>query len=380
MEKCATVKRAADRRLTVVFFVPDLSGGGAEKMCTEFLSLIDASRFRPILIVCNKEGSNLSAIPSTVPLYSLQKKSRFSLPLLIFRYSKLISRLKPDVTISFAWYCDMINLLAPSGQAKAVCSIHCVPREIQKERFGRLKCWISRKMYPRADKILTVSKAVKEEFSQTFLSPHASNITVQNNPFPLARISALSQAYTHTWPCHTGRLVAVGRLDWVKGFDVLLNALATLPTHQDWHLVLCGTGDERKKLTQLVQQLRLQNKVTFAGYQANPYPIIASADALICSSRFEAFPSVIVEALALATPVVSFDCPSGPAEILNGQNGILVPDGDRKALADAVLRILSDATLRNTLSQAGPLSVQHLDAPASLNRLEETLIGCIQKY
>ena len=95
--------------------------------------------------------------------------------------------------------------------------------------------------------------------------------------------------------------------------------------------------------------------VQLAGFQENPYSYIAHAAAFVLSSRYEGFGNVLVEALALGTPVISTRCPVGPEEILEaGQTALLVPPEDESALAQSILRVLQDSQLSATLSSSGP--------------------------
>jgi glycosyltransferase involved in cell wall biosynthesis len=134
--------------------------------------------------------------------------------------------------------------------------------------------------------------------------------------------------------------IAVGRLVEQKGFDLLLQAYAdalneneTLP-----RLVIAGAGDEEQKLRALAATLGISKVVDFIGFTSNPYSLIKSACAFVLSSRHEGMPTVLVEAMALRTPVIAFDCPTGPNElIVNGKNGTLVPYLDLEQLKNALL-------------------------------------------
>jgi glycosyltransferase involved in cell wall biosynthesis len=102
-----------------------------------------------------------------------------------------------------------------------------------------------------------------------------------------------------------------------------------------------GEGDERPRLERLIQSLELQSHVHLLGFQRNPYAYVKQADLFVLSSDYEGFANVVVEAMAVGTPVVATDCPYGPAEVLaNGEYGTLVPPGDEEALAQAILSSL----------------------------------------
>jgi glycosyltransferase involved in cell wall biosynthesis len=133
-------------------------------------------------------------------------------------------------------------------------------------------------------------------------------------------------------------ILAVGRLDPVKGFDMLLDAMGRIED-TDCHLHIIGDGGERGALERRAVGLGIADRVTFHGFKKNPYPYMRAADLFVLSSRYEGFPNVVMEALALGCPVVAFDCPGGTAELIeHGSNGFLVPAGDVGALAREIAR------------------------------------------
>ncbi|WP_420992841.1 glycosyltransferase [Cupriavidus sp. 30B13] len=171
------------------------------------------------------------------------------------------------------------------------------------------------------------------------------------NATDLDRIRALGNA-PFTPPAHP-YIVSVGRLEESqKDFTTLLHAYAALVrgTGLCERLVLVGDGASRARLEALARELGVSERVTFAGFQANPYAWIRHARLMAFSSKMEGLPNVLLEGMALGQLVVSTDCPVGPREILaDGQAGLLTPVGDVHALAEAIRRGLEDAPLRARL-------------------------------
>lgn len=134
--------------------------------------------------------------------------------------------------------------------------------------------------------------------------------------------------------------VAVGRLVEQKGFDLLIEAFAlakqsnfSLP-----NLLIVGFGEDEAKLKDLALRFDVANYVEFYGFTKNPYFIIKHAEAFVLSSRHEGMPTVLIESMYLNTPVISFDCPTGPSELIkNEKNGLLVENGNIALLSDALL-------------------------------------------
>jgi glycosyltransferase involved in cell wall biosynthesis len=158
----------------------------------------------------------------------------------------------------------------------------------------------------------------------------------------------------------TRRVVAVGRLVHQKGFDLLLQAFARIaPTHPEWSLTIWGEGPERAALEALRAGLDLAGSVKLPGLTERPGQWVEAADMFVLSSRYESFGNVITEAMAAGLPVIAFDCPWGPGDILrDGEDGLLVPPEDVAALAAAMHRLIVDTDLRQRLGAAAAHNVR----------------------
>lgn len=148
-------------------------------------------------------------------------------------------------------------------------------------------------------------------------------------------------------------LLAVGRLSDQKGFDLLIHAFQRLADRfPDWRLVILGEGPEREFLQAQIEAAGLGNRIALPGVAGNVGEWYAAADLYVISSRFEGFPNTLVEALAYGLPVVSFDCDTGPRDIIrHGVDGLLVPAGDGAGLEEAMGRLMGDEALRQQFSE-----------------------------
>jgi glycosyltransferase involved in cell wall biosynthesis len=152
------------------------------------------------------------------------------------------------------------------------------------------------------------------------------------------------------------KLIAVGRLAYEKGFDLLLRALKKVSNRgvAGWELNILGNGSLREELEKLNTKLELENQVHFLGHVPNPYPYMARSDLFVHASRWEGFGMVIVEALALGVPVIATSCPGGPKEILDsGGYGRLVPPENLDALAEAIEELIINPEERKKYGELG---------------------------
>jgi glycosyltransferase involved in cell wall biosynthesis len=236
--------------------------------------------------------------------------------------------------------------LAGTGTRTVVCeqtTLSRVVRDTHRLRH-RLVPPAARWAYPRADSVVAVSTGVADDLEAALRIPRD---LVHVIPNPLSPDIALDAAHApgHPWLSDDGPpvLLSVARLTRAKDIPNLLRAFTVLRSARQARLLVLGEGEERARLQRLVRRLGRSADVDLPGYFKNPYPAMASAAALVLSSRREGLPTVLIEALSLGTPVVATDCPSGPREILDGGRlGRLVPPRDPDALAGAMDAVLSD--------------------------------------
>jgi glycosyltransferase involved in cell wall biosynthesis len=171
-------------------------------------------------------------------------------------------------------------------------------------------------------------------------------------------------------------MIAAGRLTLQKGFDLLIPAFAKVAErHPEWTLRICGDGPQRWRLTRLILEYGLSNNVLLMGPVDRLDLEMSNASVYVLSSRFEGLPMVMIEAMSLGLPVVSFDCPTGPREVIeDGRSGILVPDGDVDALAAALLAVVEDPERRRALG-AGAAERSRDYALASIGPRWEALMA-----
>lgn len=202
---------------------------------------------------------------------------------------------------------------------------------------------VLRAALPRLDAFTVLTHADAEDYRRAFPGGRTRLTVIRNGlPWPVAGSSA---------PLENKVVVAAGRLTPEKGFGRLVDAFAPVArAHPDWQLHVYGSGSERTGLEARIDRLGLSGQVRLMGYTGDLRAALREASVFATASHREGFPMVLIEAMSLGLPLVSFDCPRGPAEIIeDGKNGRLVPDGDVPAFTAALGRLVADRELRRKL-------------------------------
>lgn len=269
------------------------------------------------------------------------------------RLREAIRNLNPDVVISFLETVNVLTILATRYLGmKVVVMEHTSPENHQAGLFWNT---MRRLTYPFATRVGVLTERSRHwaerlvDRAKVFVMPNAISIPPSNDVAggDLKAIAGL--------PDQSRVLVSMGRLGPEKGFDLLIEGFAKVSAqHPDLHLVILGEGAERKSLEQLRASLGMDGRIHLPGRVSNPMHYLRQCELYVMSSRYEGFPMALCEAMASGLPVISFDCPTGPGEIIrNDVDGILVPPGDLQGLASAIHRLLSDESLRRALGARG---------------------------
>jgi len=223
------------------------------------------------------------------------------------------------------------------GMSLSALGAEMSPRRRQR-LFASMQRW-----YPRADAVITPSEGVGQDIIR-LAGVSRERLHIIRNPIVNATLLEQSRApVEHCW-FRDGEppvILGVGSLEPRKDFATLLRAFAKLRADIDCRLVILGDGSDRNALQELARSLGIDDAFDLPGFATNPYRYMRRASVFALTSRREGAPAVIVEALACGTPVVSTDCPSGPAEILGRLDApALAPVGDVNGIANALLAIL----------------------------------------
>ena len=331
----------------IAILLNSFGAGGAERAMVHLAGAL-AARGRPVsLLVVREDGPLRALVAPGVEIVDLRAyRVAAALPALV----GWLRRERPQTLLSASANSNVVAVLAARLAGSGVRTVTCEQttlsrvaldtRRVRHRLVPPAACWA----YPRADAVVAVSHGVADDLVNA-LGLARDRLRVIPNPLTPSIESDAAAAPAHPWLGDGGPpvLLSVARLTSAKDIPTLLRAFAQLREFRPARLLVLGEGEERGRLQALVRGLGRAVDVDLAGYCPNPYPAMASAAALVLSSRREGLPTVLLEALALGTPVVATDCPSGPREILeSGRLGRLVPVRDPAALARAMDAALSE--------------------------------------
>jgi glycosyltransferase involved in cell wall biosynthesis len=292
------------------------------------------------IVLMRQEGRLENSVPSQARVFDLGAHNIILGPPALAKY---LRRRRPSVLLS-AGYTNRIALLARlliHGSTSIVISEHNVVSN--SESNSSLPDWLLQQLtrwtYSLAEQMIAVSEGVADDISQSLDFRREDFEVIYNPVIGPETFERAEQTVEHSWFSDetTPLILGVGRLVELKGFSTLIRAFAEVKERRAARLVILGEGEERPILERKTKQLGVSDHVWMPGFVSNPLKYMAKASVFVLSSKSEGLGNVLVEAMACGTPVVSTDCPSGPAEILEGgKYGRLVPVEDPSALATAI--------------------------------------------
>ncbi len=352
------------KKIKVGLLIPSLRGGGAERVVSN-LSLLLPEKYRVYIIVHSAEIN----YPYRGVLLDLKEGHRRNISgkakvllMRIIKLRKIKKKYGLDVVISFMEGPNFVNILS-GGRSKTVISVRNNITDSYRDFYGRIYRILLRFLYPRVDSIVVLTGLLREQLELEY-GIDKSLIEIIPNPVNIEKIEKkkeeeLPAEYRDIFKKPV--IINMGRLEIQKGQDLLLQAFKLVKREvKDAVLVIIGMGEREKELKELAYSLDIADSVFFTGFEKNPFKFLGRARVFVFSSHYEGFANALVEAMACALPVVTFDCKSGPREILAPEtdfrmeaegikytgSGILVQPGNIEKLAEATINILKNRELQ----------------------------------
>jgi GalNAc-alpha-(1->4)-GalNAc-alpha-(1->3)-diNAcBac-PP-undecaprenol alpha-1,4-N-acetyl-D-galactosaminyltransferase len=370
------------QRLTIV--IHSLTGGGSEHAVAAMAShWADAGRDVTVVTLDSVENDQIAFSPKvervglgvmsdSTGIWSAIKANQWRVQTL----RDAIVKSAPDRVISLTDRTNVLTLLAARGTDLRI--IVSERTDIRHHRIGRVWEWLRKRTYPGACSIVVQTDAVR-----TVMKPIARNTPIHLIPnavlLPLAEGFASPIFQELNLPDDRKWFVAVGRLSYEKGFDRLIDAFAQAAEQcPAWNLLIIGDGSEKSKLQESAQLHGLRDRVHFPGWIESPWVAIPKTSIAVLPSRYEGFPTVLLEAMSRGLAPIAFDCESGPSEIItHNKDGLLIPQDDVASLSAAMQSLANDDAIRTSLATAAQ-SVNDRFSPERVFTLWEAVLNDCQ--
>lgn len=365
-----------DGRIRLLFFMPALVPGGAERVAATLLRNLSREKFDISFAVVNLQNSVFSGeLPPDIPIIDLKApRLRYSLPKIV----RHIWRVQPDIVFSTIDYFNVT--LAATRQfwprhtrfvARPTILFSAALEKRKRPHFWRT---LNKLALANTDVLVFQSSEMEQDYCGS-LDWRADCGVVIPNPldFNFVSESAVSRTVETGYDPERINLVSSGRLEEQKGFDIAIEAIARTKDERV-SLTILGEGSLRETLESKARDLGVQDRVRLAGYCPNPYPYYTQADSFLLSSRFEGFPNVVLEALACGTPVISTPV-AGLKSLFDKIPGChLALDYAPAALADAINQFVASGP-----SRIPPDAVDCFDVRHVIVKYEEAFTSTYQR-
>ena len=337
------------------------------------LKYIDRKKFQPYLALFQMTGKEKDVVPADVDVYDLSTKLRPASFFLFFKLAKLIKRIKPDKILSFMWGVNTVAV-----PAALICGVKIIAgertfpmRSVERYGLGRIRRQLISFWYRRAEKIIANSDAVRESLIKDFCIP-AANTEVIHNGIIEEEVRNKSGEQVQGIP-EGEFVISAGHLEEVKNYGFLIEVMAQVNKTKKVPLVILGEGPMRRCLEKKAQAADIE--LILPGHVRNPFPFIKKSSVFVLTSLYEGSPNVLLEAMACGVPVVAVDSPGGIREMIEtGKNGIIISQGSKIEMAEAIKRILGNPDFAKGITAQAQKTVSQFDV-LSMVKKYESIIG-----
>ncbi len=351
--------------MKIALLCSSLGAGGAEKSALVLAEEFARRGIETNIVTCSTKIPDFYTVPKVLPRIRINLGKWESVRWFdvignirrLYRIRRALKELEPDIIISFLDGLNELFLLATLGWSikKIVsCQIDIRHHMVSSTRWRFLRKFT----YVLADKIVFLDKKQAD-----WCNKHFSGWTCTGIPNPVS-IKVEKQENNIFKSPYPKNIIAMGRLAHQKGFDLLLQSFSQISgDFLDWGLIILGEGVLRRELEDQVIQLGLGDRVFLPGSFSNPFQILRTANIFAFSSRYEGQGMALIEAMSCGLPAVSFDCPSGPSEIIqNGVDGFLCPQSDLQEFSRQLRKLMENEQLRMEMGQKAKHVIERYSA------------------
>ena len=351
--------------MKITFVTSYLAPGGAERVIALLANSFADAGYSVNLVYFKKKDdfysldNRISKYYLDIPRYSGTLISGLkNTRIRILKLREQIQQIAPDIVISFI---TDINVLTALACRKLNVSTIISERTNPNEYRIPLKWKIAARLfYKNTDKLVVQTEKVKRFFNYM----PSSKMEVIPNPIKKPFVKAKERENKKE-----KIILAVGRLEYPKGFDLLIETFSYTKAKENWKLIVAGEGSQRPKLEKLIEKYNLNSKVSLVGLQRTVNEFYSLASVFVLSSRYEGFPNSLAEAMSWGLPCISFNCDFGPAELIQQNvNGILVENGNVNKMAEQIDHIVEDESLRTRLGKNATSIINKLDLDLIVRR------------
>lgn len=332
----------------IAFWIPNLLGGGAEKVLIDILRLLPSNKYDITLILLYKKGIYIDNISNNIKVKyvfgDINNKfiCKFIDEILVKYFYGFIYKyaIKDTYDIEVSFLEGATTKIVSASNNKKSKKFAWIHTDMNKFRWSS-RFYINEReeeeIYRKYDKLIFVSKNSKETFFERFKINTPSEVIYN----PIITEDIEYKASMENVKYDETSIVALGRLVKVKGFDRLIKAHSNVKSKFNHKLIIIGDGPEKDNLIKLCYELNVEDSVEFKGFKKNPYPYIKAGDLYVCSSITEGYQIAMVEAIVLEKPIISTNIP-GPKEILeDGKYGVLC-ENSQFGLEKAIYNVFSN--------------------------------------
>ena len=351
-------------RLGILIY--SLSGGGAERVVSYLVSYCVSNNIDVHLILMNPTIKY--NVPKSTKIHYIEKsdpsesgiKKALKIPVLAYKYAKLVKELKLTHSLSFLTRPSFINVIASkltSYKFKVITNERAFP-SLQYSYKGFQSSFnktLIKSLYKKSDLVISNSYGNAGDLVDNFEVP-SEKMKVIHNPIDLGKIEN-TESNLSFFDSEKFNIITLGRLDIGKNHEMLIRAIHQLQ-NPILRLYIFGVGDLNEHFEKLIEELGLKEQVFLMGFSPNPYQYLKSADLFIFGSNHEGFPNVLLEAMACDLPILSTNCQSGPSEIMELKTvkedimitdyGILVPIKNTDLMAKGISYFVENSNYAET--------------------------------